>query len=168
MDGILATAIHGNKSQGQRVKALDDFKAGRASILVATEVASRGIDIDGLPHVVNFELPMVAQDYVHRIGRTGRAGLEGDAVSLVCIDENMLMADIESLLRTRITREVVPGFEVNKAIPREPILQRTSTSRLPVRLPLPLLHIASLHLEPARRAVGGIVRRDGALHRRCP
>jgi ATP-dependent RNA helicase RhlE len=124
MDGILATAIHGNKSQGQRVKALDDFKEGKASILVATEVASRGIDIDALPHVVNFELPMVAQDYVHRIGRTGRAGLEGDAVSLVCIDENMLMADIESLLRTRITREVVEGFEVNKAIPREPILQR--------------------------------------------
>jgi ATP-dependent RNA helicase RhlE len=124
MDGILATAIHGNKSQGQRVKALDDFKEGKATILVATEVASRGIDIDALPHVVNFELPMVAQDYVHRIGRTGRAGLEGDAVSLVCIDENMLMADIESLLRTRITREIVEGFEVNKAIPREPILQR--------------------------------------------
>jgi ATP-dependent RNA helicase RhlE len=124
-DGIAATAIHGNKSQGQRVRALDDFKAGRASILVATEVASRGIDIDGLPHVVNFELPMVAQDYVHRIGRTGRAGLEGDAVSLVCIDENMLMGEIESMLRTRITREVVPGFEVNHSIPREPILQRS-------------------------------------------
>jgi len=128
-DGIRATAIHGNKSQGQRVRALDDFKAGRASILVATEVASRGIDIDGLPHVVNFELPMVAQDYVHRIGRTGRAGLEGDAVSLVCIDENLLMADIESLLRTRITREVVPGFEVNRAIPREPIRQRSGDVR---------------------------------------
>ena len=124
-DGIAATAIHGNKSQGQRVRALDDFKAGRASILVATEVASRGLDIDGLPHVVNFELPMVAQDYVHRIGRTGRAGLEGDAVSLVCIDENMLMSEIESMLRTRITREVVPGFEVNHSIPREPILQRS-------------------------------------------
>jgi ATP-dependent RNA helicase RhlE len=124
-DGILATAIHGNKSQGQRVRALDDFKAGRASILVATEVASRGLDIDGLPHVVNFELPMVAQDYVHRIGRTGRAGLEGDAVSLVCIDENMLMSEIESMLRTRITREVVPGFEVNHSIPREPILKRS-------------------------------------------
>jgi len=127
-DGILATAIHGNKSQGQRVRALDDFKTGRAAILVATEVASRGIDIDGLPHVVNFELPMVAQDYVHRIGRTGRAGLEGDAVSLVCIDENILMSDIESLLRTRITREVVEGFEVNRAIPREPILQRSGGS----------------------------------------
>ena len=89
MDGIVATAIHGNKSQSQRVKALDDFKAGRAAILVATEVASRGLDIDGLPHVVNFEMPTVAQDYVHRIGRTGRAGMEGDAVSLVCVDENM-------------------------------------------------------------------------------
>src|SRR5437763_1791566 len=86
-DGINANAIHGNKSQGQRVRALDDFKAGRVPILVATEIAARGLDIDGLPHVVNFELPMVAEDYVHRIGRTGRAGLNGDAVSLVCVDE---------------------------------------------------------------------------------
>jgi ATP-dependent RNA helicase RhlE len=125
LDGVKATAIHGNKSQGQRVKALDDFKAGRASILVATELAARGLDIDGLPHVVNFELPMVAQDYVHRIGRTGRAGLEGDAVSLVCIDENILLSDIEKLLRQQIRREVVEGFEVNRAIPREPIRQRT-------------------------------------------
>ena len=124
-DGILAAAIHGNKSQGQRVRALDDFKAGRVAILVATEVASRGLDIDGLPHVVNFELPMVAQDYVHRIGRTGRAGMEGDAVSLVCVDENMLMADIETMLRQRITREVIPGFEVDRTIPREPIRQRS-------------------------------------------
>jgi ATP-dependent RNA helicase RhlE len=124
-DGILAAAIHGNKSQGQRVRALDDFKAGRVAILVATEVASRGLDIDGLPHVVNFELPMVAQDYVHRIGRTGRAGMEGDAVSLVCVDENTLMLDIETMLRQRITREVIPGFEVDRSIPREPIRQRS-------------------------------------------
>ena len=129
MDGILATAIHGNKSQSQRVHALDDFKAGRVAILVATEVASRGLDIDGLPHVVNFELPMVAQDYVHRIGRTGRAGMEGDAVSLVCIDENMLLADIESLLRQPIRREIVPGFEVDPSIPREPIRQRSGDVR---------------------------------------
>jgi ATP-dependent RNA helicase RhlE len=157
-DGILATAIHGNKSQGQRVKALDDFKSGKASILVATEVASRGIDIDGLPHVVNFELPMVAQDYVHRIGRTGRAGMEGDAISLVCIDENMLMGDIESLLRTRITREVVPGFEVNRAIPREPILQRGSGgvrrpsdgARTPNRRPVQSSRPAPRRIEPAR------------------
>jgi ATP-dependent RNA helicase RhlE len=125
-DGILAAAIHGNKSQGQRVRALDDFKAGRVAILVATEIAARGLDIDGLPHVVNFELPMVAQDYVHRIGRTGRAGMEGDAVSLVCIDENLLLSDIENLLRQQIRREVVPGFEVNRSIPREPIRQRST------------------------------------------
>ena len=128
-DGILAAAIHGNKSQGQRVRALDDFKAGRVAILVATEVASRGLDIDGLPHVVNFELPTVAQDYVHRIGRTGRAGMEGDAVSLVCIDENMLLADIETLLRQPIRREVVPGFEVDPSIRREPIRQRSGDVR---------------------------------------
>jgi superfamily II DNA/RNA helicase len=125
MDGIKATAIHGNKSQSQRVKALDDFKAGRAAILVATEVASRGLDIDGLPHVVNYEMPTVPQDYVHRIGRTGRAGMEGDAVSLVCIDENMLLGDVEALLRSRITREVIPGFEVDPSIKREPIRQRS-------------------------------------------
>jgi ATP-dependent RNA helicase RhlE len=128
-DGISASAIHGNKSQGQRVRALDDFKAGRVAILVATEVASRGLDIDGLPHVVNFELPTVPQDYVHRIGRTGRAGMEGDAVSLVCIDETTLLDDIQSLLRGPIRREVVPGFEVDRSIKREPIRQRSGDIR---------------------------------------
>ena len=108
-DGILAAAIHGNKSQGQRVRALDDFKAGKIPVLVATEVASRGLDIDGLPHVVNFELPTVPADYVHRIGRTGRAGMEGDAVSLVCIDENLLLGDIEALLRQRIAAKSWPA-----------------------------------------------------------
>jgi ATP-dependent RNA helicase RhlE len=124
-DGIAAAAIHGNKSQGQRVRALDDFKAGRVAILVATEIAARGLDIDGLPHVVNFELPMVAQDYVHRIGRTGRAGMEGDAVSLVCIDESTLLDEIQALLRQPIRREIVPGFEVDRSIRREPIRQRS-------------------------------------------
>ena len=128
-DGISAAAIHGNKSQSQRVRALDDFKAGRVAILVSTEVASRGLDIEGLPHVVNFELPTVAQDYVHRIGRTGRAGMEGDAVSLVCIDENTLLSDIEALLRQPIRREVVPGFEVDRSIRREPIRQRSGDVR---------------------------------------
>ncbi len=128
-DGILAAAIHGNKSQSQRVHALDDFKAGRVAILVATEIAARGLDIDGLPHVVNYELPMVAQDYVHRIGRTGRAGMEGDAVSLVCIDENLLLGEIEALLRGPIRREVVPGFEVDRSIRREPIRQRSGDLR---------------------------------------
>jgi ATP-dependent RNA helicase RhlE len=128
-DGILVAAIHGNKSQSQRVHALDDFKVGRVAVLVATEIAARGLDIDGLPHVVNFELPTVAQDYVHRIGRTGRAGMEGDAVSLVCIDENLLLGEIEALLRQPIRREVVPGFEVDRSIRREPIRQRSGDVR---------------------------------------
>ena len=120
-DGIDAVAIHGNKSQGQRIRALDDFKEGRAAILVATEVAARGLDIDGLPHVVNFELPTVPEDYVHRIGRTGRAGMTGDAVSLVCIDEADLLADIERLLRGPIPWETVPGFEPDRRLRAEPI-----------------------------------------------
>ena len=124
-DGIAATAIHGNKSQGQRVRALDDFKAGRASILVATEVASRGLDIEELPHVVNYELPMVAEDYIHRIGRTGRAGSTGDAISLVCVDEWPLLREIESLLGHRVPAEVIPGFEPDRSIRPEPIRQRS-------------------------------------------
>jgi ATP-dependent RNA helicase RhlE len=124
-DGVKATAIHGNKSQGQRVRALDDFKAGRAAILVATEVASRGLDIEELPHVVNFELPMVAEDYVHRIGRTGRAGSTGDAISLVCVDEQGLLGEIEALLRRRIPSEVIAGFEPDRTIRPEPIRQRS-------------------------------------------
>jgi ATP-dependent RNA helicase RhlE len=128
-DGIAATAIHGNKSQGQRVKALGDFKNGRASILVATEVASRGLDIEELPHVVNFELPMVAEDYVHRIGRTGRAGSTGDAISLVCVDEAPLLREIESLLGRAIPTEIVSGFEPDRSIRPEPIRQRSHGGR---------------------------------------
>jgi ATP-dependent RNA helicase RhlE len=124
-DGIRAAAIHGNKSQGQRVRALDDFKAGRADILVATEVASRGLDIEDLPHVVNFELPMVAEDYVHRIGRTGRAGATGDAISLVCVDEAPLLREIERLLGRSIPTETIPGFEPDRSIRAEPIRQRS-------------------------------------------
>jgi ATP-dependent RNA helicase RhlE len=131
-DGIAATAIHGNKSQSQRVRALDDFKSGRVAILVATEVAARGLDIDALPHVVNFELPMVATDYVHRIGRTGRAGMEGDAVSLVCVDESDLLREIESVLRGPIPRQIVPGFEVNGTIRAEPIRQRSNGGGRPM------------------------------------
>jgi ATP-dependent RNA helicase RhlE len=124
-DGIVATAIHGNKSQPQRTRALSDFKAGRVAILVATDLAARGIDIDALPHVVNFELPMVAEDYVHRIGRTGRAGIEGDAISLVCVDENRLLRDIEQVLGHRIPTEVIPGFEPDRNLRPEPIRLRT-------------------------------------------
>ncbi|HEX5148187.1 MAG TPA: DEAD/DEAH box helicase [Candidatus Limnocylindrales bacterium] len=122
-DGIRATAIHGNKSQPQRVRALADFKAGRFTVLVATEVASRGLDIDALPHVVNFELPMVPEDYVHRIGRTGRAGVDGDAVSLVCIDEMRLLGDIERVLGHAIPSETIEGFEPDPRIRPEPILR---------------------------------------------
>ena len=125
-DGIVAAAIHGNRSQSQRVRALADFKAGRVAVLVATDIAARGIDIDALPHVVNFELPMVPQDYIHRIGRTGRAGIDGDAISLVCVDEAKLLRDIEGLLGRRIAAEVVPGFEPDRTIRPEPIRLRRS------------------------------------------
>jgi ATP-dependent RNA helicase RhlE len=122
-DGIAATAIHGNKSQPQRVRALADFKAGRFTVLVATEVAARGLDIEALPHVVNFELPMVPEDYVHRIGRTGRAGVDGDAVSLVCVDELRLLSDIERVLGRPIPRETIEGFEPDPRVRPEPILR---------------------------------------------
>ena len=120
-DGIPAAAIHGNKSQPQRTKALADFKAGLVTVLVATDIAARGIDIDQLPHVVNFELPNVPEDYVHRIGRTGRAGSEGDAISLVCVDEAKLLKDIERLLKREIPKEIIPGFEPDPTIAAEPI-----------------------------------------------
>jgi ATP-dependent RNA helicase RhlE len=128
-DGIDAAAIHGNKSQGQRVKALDDFKEGRVAILVATEIAARGLDIDGLPHVVNFELPTVREDYVHRIGRTGRAGLEGDAISLVSAEEADMLADIESMLRREIPREIVPGFEPSHRLPATGLREESAPRR---------------------------------------
>ena len=111
---IEAAAIHGNKSQGQRTRALEQFKRGKVRVLVATDVAARGLDIEALPHVVNFELPNVPEDYVHRIGRTGRAGASGVAVSLVAREEAPLMRDIERLLKRKLEREIVPGFEPNE------------------------------------------------------
>jgi ATP-dependent RNA helicase RhlE len=120
-DGLSATAIHGNKSQGARTRALADFKNGDVRILVATDIAARGLDIDQLPHVVNFELPNVPEDYIHRIGRTGRAGLEGEAVSLVCVDEKKLLADIERLLKRDIEKVIIPGYEPDESIKAEPI-----------------------------------------------
>ncbi|WP_348756438.1 DEAD/DEAH box helicase [uncultured Aquincola sp.] len=120
--GISAMAIHGNKSQGARTKALADFKSGDLTCLVATDIAARGIDIDQLPHVVNFELPNVPEDYVHRIGRTGRAGAQGEAVSLVCLDEELFLSDIEKLIKRSIPRETVPGFEVPTGEKAEPIV----------------------------------------------
>ncbi|MDP3032807.1 MAG: helicase-related protein, partial [Rhodocyclaceae bacterium] len=121
--GISAAALHGNKSQGQRTRALDDFKRLKTNVLVATDIAARGIDIDELPHVVNFDLPNVAEDYVHRIGRTGRAGSSGEATSLVCIDEHKLLRDIENLLKREIEKRLLPGFEPDPSIKAEPIMK---------------------------------------------
>ncbi|MEW6707531.1 MAG: DEAD/DEAH box helicase [Pseudomonadota bacterium] len=119
---ITAMAIHGNKSQGARTKALSEFKAGTLQVLVATDIAARGIDIDQLPHVVNYELPNVPEDYVHRIGRTGRAGAQGEAISLVCVDEELFLRDIEKLIKRSIPREIVPGFEPDPHAKPEPIV----------------------------------------------
>ena len=124
-DGIATAAIHGNKSQPQRVRALQDFKAGRVTLLIATEVAARGLDIEQLPHVVNVELPMVPSDYLHRIGRTGRAGVEGDAISLVCVDERPLLREIERLLGAPIETQVIAGFEPDPRARPEPIRLRS-------------------------------------------
>ena len=118
---ISAAALHGNKSQGQRIRALDDFKKLKINVLVATDIAARGIDIDELPHVVNYELPSVPEDYVHRIGRTGRAGSSGEATSLVCIDEHKLLRDIERVLKREIDKRIMPGFEPDPSIKAEPI-----------------------------------------------
>ena len=120
-DGISAAAIHGNKSQGARTKALADFKQNNIRVLVATDIAARGLDINQLPHVVNYELPNVPEDYVHRIGRTGRAGNEGEARSLVCVDEHKLLKEIERLLKRDIPRNVIPGYEPDPSIKAEPI-----------------------------------------------
>ncbi len=119
--GISAAAIHGNKSQGARTKALASFKANEIRVLVATDIAARGIDIDQLPHVVNYELPNVPEDYVHRIGRTGRAGQSGEAVSLVCIDEHELLKNIEKFIKSEIPKVDIPAFRPDPNIKAEPI-----------------------------------------------
>jgi ATP-dependent RNA helicase RhlE len=123
-DGITALAIHGNKSQGARTRALAEFKDASLQVLVATDIAARGIDIDQLPHVVNYDLPNVPHDYVHRIGRTGRAGATGEAISLVCVDEHEFLRDIEKLIKRTLPRQVVAGFEPDPRARPQPILQR--------------------------------------------
>lgn len=120
-DGLTAATIHGNKSQGARTRALADFKEGKVRVLVATDVAARGIDINKLPHVVNFDLPNVPEDYVHRIGRTGRASNNGVAISLVSIDEAALLRDIETLLKCKLPKITIPGYEPDQSIKAEPI-----------------------------------------------
>ncbi|WP_445732018.1 DEAD/DEAH box helicase [Mariniflexile sp.] len=118
--GIKAAAIHGNKSQGARTKALGGFKSGSVSVLVATDIAARGLDIPLLPHVINFELPNISEDYVHRIGRTGRAGASGEAISLVSADETTFLRDIEKLVGEKIPVEIVEGFEPDPNASTEP------------------------------------------------
>lgn len=132
-DGIPSEAIHGNKSQNARTKALASFKAKRVRVLVATDIAARGLDIDLLPHVVNFELPNVPEDYVHRIGRTGRAGNAGEAVSLVCADEVGLLHDIEKLLGSAVKKVTIEGFETD--LPSATESRRTSAARQKKRRP---------------------------------
>ena len=109
--GITSAAIHGNKTQNARVKALSSFKKGTVRVLVATDIAARGLDIPLLPYVINYELPNVPEDYVHRIGRTGRAGASGQAISLVGVDEKEYIRGIEKLLGERLESNIVPGFE---------------------------------------------------------
>ncbi|MBB6521664.1 DEAD/DEAH box helicase [Pseudoteredinibacter isoporae] len=129
--GISSAAIHGNKSQGARTKALADFKSGRIRALVATDIAARGLDIEQLPQVVNFDLPNVAEDYVHRIGRTGRAGATGQAISLVCSDEIKLLNDIENLIKKLLPRKTQEGFEPSNELPE------TRLSNKPVKAKKP-------------------------------
>ena len=121
--GITAAAIHGNKSQGARTKALAGFKSGKVSVLVATDIAARGLDIPLLPHVINFELPNISEDYVHRIGRTGRAGASGEAISLVSADETSYLKSIEKLVGEKIPVEIVEGFEPDPNASTQPIKQ---------------------------------------------
>jgi len=127
-DGVEADAIHGNKSQNARTRALKRFKDGELRVLVATDIAARGLDIELLPHVVNFDLPHVAEDYVHRIGRTGRAGAEGEAVALVSHEERPLLAAIERLMNRQIEQRVIEGFEPGQA-PQRPAAQDAQPQR---------------------------------------
>ena len=135
--GIKAAAIHGNKGQGARTKALAGFKDGSLTALVATDIAARGLDIPLLPHVVNFELPNIPEDYVHRIGRTGRAGASGEAISLFSPDETVFLRDIEKLIGLKLPKEQIIGFEPDPNASKEPIkqgqgrVQRNSTPRTP-------------------------------------
>jgi len=157
-DGISTLAIHGGKGQGARTKALSDFKAGKIRVLVATDIAARGLDIDKLPHVVNYELPNVAEDYVHRIGRTARAGHDGTAISLVCVDELKLLKDIEKLLGQDIRKEFVAGYDVDKSIKAEPI-----NKGKPPRSGAPKAGAASRRnkARPGKNARGGQGKRPG-------
>jgi len=136
-DGIRAVAMHGNKSQNLRTRALADFKAGKVAVMVATDIAARGIDIDQLPHVVNFDLPNVPEDYIHRIGRTGRAGSSGEAISLVCVDERAFLRDIERLIKRSIPQTVIAGFEPDPRAVAQPVFAPRGRARTQGARPAP-------------------------------
>ena len=132
-DDIVAMAIHGNKSQAARTRALGKFKDGSLQVLVATDIAARGLDISELPHVVNYELPNVPEDYVHRIGRTGRAGSSGEAISLVCVDERKFLSDIEKLIKRSLPQEIIDGFNPDPYAKSEPIIMGRQQKHQPRR-----------------------------------
>ena len=133
-EGIDAAAIHGDKSQGARTKALESFKNGSVRILVATDIAARGLDIYQLPQVVNFDLPHVKEDYLHRMGRTGRAGATGEAISLVCADEFQQLADIDRLIKMVLTRKISDGFEPVHALPESILDVRPFRAKKPKKI----------------------------------
>ncbi len=167
-DGIVSSAIHGNKSQAARTRALKEFKEGKVRVLVATDIAARGLDINRLPHVVNYELPNVPEDYIHRIGRTARAGLDGHAVSLVCVDELKLLQDIETLLKRKIDKEIIPGYEPDPRIKAEPIRmgrQRSGGTRSAARSNSGGAHKKKRRGVPKNR--GGQRQRAGGRQRRA-
>ncbi|HVF34739.1 MAG TPA: DEAD/DEAH box helicase [Candidatus Saccharimonadia bacterium] len=162
--GFKAVAIHGNKSQGARTRALSDFKRGAVHVLVATDIAARGLDIDQLPIVINYDLPMVAEDYIHRIGRTGRAGAEGQAISLVSNDESGLLRDIERLLKRELSLEPIAGFEpsinVNRSSNNRPV------QRPQQRTARPATHARRGHVAPPRHGHAAHGKPQGAQNRR--
>lgn len=150
-DGISSAAIHGNKSQGARTRALAQFKRNGVKALVATDVAARGIDIDSLPFVVNFDMPQNPEDYVHRIGRTGRGGMEGNAVSLISAEENGQLAGVRRMLSSDLTAEIVEGFEPTQRAARKPTSDRPRTGARPPRRPHGADRPASKHGRPGDR-----------------
>jgi ATP-dependent RNA helicase RhlE len=161
--GITTAAIHGDKGQSARMEALADFKAGKVCVLVATDVAARGIDIDQLPHVINYEVPHVPEDYVHRIGRTGRAGSSGEAISLVCGDEMKLMQEIEKMLKQTLPRQSLDGFEFDAAAePRETSERRPPRGR--GRPAAPAASAAAAEAKPRERAAPHEKRDSHARH----
>ncbi len=155
--GLVAVAIHGNKSQAQRQKALNQFKAGKARVLVATDVAARGLDIPNLPLVINYDLPMVAEDYVHRIGRTGRNGASGEALSLVAPEEGGLLRQVQNMLRTDVELVVVDGFAPSRAIQFNAPLPnpRQKAPRKPAHRPHGKPAARHAHAGPKQHRTGG-------------